>query len=174
MRIGAGTVTAQCAGAADFIDPPPCPVGKSKEAIETYPNIGMILPTMDYGEEQLKDLEATINATECDAVVIGTPVNLARIVDIRKPVTRAPPTWQRRATWTCRASRPTSPDSTGRPDPVAPLRPGGPGGEVRPTDRSCLHSPRSGGQSWNRSHRGDGVDPWLPTLGRWLPCDSTI
>jgi len=59
-----------------------------KETFETYPNIGTILPAMGYGEQQLKDLEATINATDCDAVVIGTPIDLARIVNIEKPATR--------------------------------------------------------------------------------------
>jgi len=88
MKIGAGTVAAQRAGAAEFVDPRPYLVGKLKETFATYPNIGTILPAMGYGDEQLKDLEATINATDCDAVVIGTPIDLARIVDIDKPVTR--------------------------------------------------------------------------------------
>lgn len=88
MKIGAGTVAAERAGAAEFVDPRPYLVGKLKETFETYPDIGTILPAMGYGEEQLKDLEATINATDCDAVVIGTPIDLARIIDIDKPATR--------------------------------------------------------------------------------------
>jgi len=88
MKIGAGTVAAERAGAAEFVDPRPFLVGKLKETFETYPNIGTILPAMGYGEQQLKDLEATINATDCDAVVIGTPIDLARIIDIDKPATR--------------------------------------------------------------------------------------
>jgi predicted GTPase len=88
MKIGAGTVAAERAGAAEFVDPRPFLVGKLKETFATYPDIGTILPAMGYGEEQLRDLEATINATECDAVVIGTPIDLARIVDIDKPATR--------------------------------------------------------------------------------------
>ncbi|MCK4800378.1 MAG: GTPase [Anaerolineales bacterium] len=88
MKIGAGTVAAQKFGAAEFVDPRPFTVGKLKETFEIYPEIGVLLPAMGYGEEQLKDLEATINATECDAVVIGTPIDLNRIIKIDKPNTR--------------------------------------------------------------------------------------
>ena len=88
MKIGAGVVAAKKHGAIEFIDPRPYLVGKLKETFETYPDIGTILPAMGYGEEQLRDLEATINATDCDAVVIGTPIDLARIVNIEKPSTR--------------------------------------------------------------------------------------
>jgi predicted GTPase len=88
MKIGAGVVAAQRAGAAGFVDPRPYLVGRLAETFEIYPGIGTILPAMGYGAEQLADLEATINATDCDAVVIGTPIDLARIVDIEKPATR--------------------------------------------------------------------------------------
>ena len=88
MKIGAGTVAAQKFGAAGFVDPRPYTVGKLKETFEKYPNIGVLLPAMGYGEQQLKDLETTINNTECDAVVIGTPIDLNRIIDIKKPSTR--------------------------------------------------------------------------------------
>ena len=88
MKIGAGVVAARKHGAVEFIDPRPYLVGKLKETFETYPEIGTILPAMGYGEEQLRDLEATINATDCDAVVIGTPIDLGRIVNIKKPTTR--------------------------------------------------------------------------------------
>ncbi len=88
MKIGAGVVAAAKYGATEFVDPRPYLVGKLKETFETYPNIGTILPAMGYGEEQLRDLEATINATDCDAVVIGTPIDLGRIVNIEKPNTR--------------------------------------------------------------------------------------
>ena len=88
MKIGAGVVAAAKYGATEFVDPRPYLVGKLKETFETYPNIGTILPAMGYGEEQLSDLEATINAVDCDAVVIGTPIDLGRIVDIEKPSTR--------------------------------------------------------------------------------------
>jgi predicted GTPase len=88
MKIGAAVVAATKYGATEFVDPRPFLVGKLKETFEIYPNIGTILPAMGYGEEQLRDLEATINATDCDAVVIGTPIDLARIVNIEKPNTR--------------------------------------------------------------------------------------
>ncbi len=88
MQFGAGMVAAQKFGAAGFVDPRPYTVGRLKETFETYPNIGVLLPAMGYGEQQLRDLEATINATECDAVVIGTPIDLSRIINIDKPSTR--------------------------------------------------------------------------------------
>ncbi|MDJ0497239.1 MAG: cyclic 2,3-diphosphoglycerate synthase [Acidimicrobiia bacterium] len=88
MKIGAGVVAARKYGATEFVDPRPYLVGKLRETFDTYPDIGTILPAMGYGEEQLRDLEATINTTDCDAVVVGTPIDLARIVNIRKPHTR--------------------------------------------------------------------------------------
>jgi predicted GTPase len=88
MTIGAGIVAAQKFGAAELIDPRPYTVGKLSETFEIYPDIGVLLPAMGYGDEQLRDLETTINSTECDAVVIGTPIDLGRIIDIKKPHTR--------------------------------------------------------------------------------------
>ena len=88
MKIGAGVVAARKFGAAGFVDPRPFTVGKLKETFEKYPDIGVLLPAMGYGEEQLKDLETTINNTECDTVVIGTPIDLNRIIKINKPSTR--------------------------------------------------------------------------------------
>ncbi len=88
MKIGAGVVAAERVGAAEIVDPRPHLVGKLKDTFETYPDIGAVLPAMGYGEEQMKDLEATINATDCDAVVIGTPIDLGRIAEIDKPHTR--------------------------------------------------------------------------------------
>jgi len=88
MKIGAGVVAARRNGAIELVDPRPFLVGRLRETFEMYPEIGTILPAMGYGEEQLRDLEATINATDCEAVVIATPIDLNRIVDIRKPNTR--------------------------------------------------------------------------------------
>jgi len=88
MKIGAGVVAAQKFGAAELVDPRPYTVGKLSETFKIYPNIGTLLPAMGYGEQQLKDLETTINNTECDGVVIGTPIDLNRIVKINKPNTR--------------------------------------------------------------------------------------
>ena len=88
MKIGAGVVAAQKFGAAGLVDPRPYTVGRLSETFAIYPKIGTVLPAMGYGEKQLKDLEATINSTECDAVVIGTPIDLNRIIKINKPNTR--------------------------------------------------------------------------------------
>ena len=88
MTIGAGTVAAQKFGAAGLVDPRPYTVGRLKETFDIYPEIGVLLPAMGYGKEQLKDLETTINNTECDGVVIGTPMDLNRIIKINKPTTR--------------------------------------------------------------------------------------
>ena len=88
MKIGAGVVAARKFGAAELVDPRPYTVGKLSETFEIYPEIGTLLPAMGYGEHQLKDLETTINNTDCDAVVIGTPIDLNRIIKIKKPSTR--------------------------------------------------------------------------------------
>lgn len=88
MKIGAGTVAAKMFGAAGLVDPRPYTVGKLKDTFATYPDIGVLLPAMGYGEQQLKDLETTINNTDCDAVIIGTPIDLSRVININKPYTR--------------------------------------------------------------------------------------
>jgi len=88
MKIGAGTIAARKFGASEEVDARPYLVGKLKETYAIYPNIGSILPAMGYGEQQLHDLEATINKTDCDTVIIGTPIDLNRIIKIKKPNTR--------------------------------------------------------------------------------------
>ncbi|NIP44574.1 MAG: GTPase [candidate division Zixibacteria bacterium] len=88
MQYGAGIVAAQKFGAIDFVDPRPYLKGTLKGTFEKYPNIGPLLPAMGYGDQQIKDLSATINATRCDSVVIATPIDLRRIIDIKKPSTR--------------------------------------------------------------------------------------
>ncbi len=88
MKLGAGTVAALKYGAAELIDPRPYAVGKLAETFEIYPNIGVLLPAMGYSQQQLDDLEATINSTDCDSVVIGTPIDLQREINIKKPSTR--------------------------------------------------------------------------------------
>jgi len=88
MKIGAAVVAARKFGAAGLVDPRPYLVGRLRDTFRTYPGIGTVLPAMGYGSRQLKDLEATINRTPCDAVVIGTPIDLNRIITIRKPSTR--------------------------------------------------------------------------------------
>ena len=85
MKMGAGTVAAMKYGAGELVDPRPYTVGKLKTTFETYPNIGILLPAMGYGAQQIKDLEKTINNVDCDTVVIGTPIDLQRFVKINKP-----------------------------------------------------------------------------------------
>jgi len=88
MKIGAGVVAAKKFGAAELVDPRPFTVGKLSETFRLYPNIGTLLPAMGYGDEQVKDLETTINNTPCDVVVIATPIDLSRIVKINKPTVK--------------------------------------------------------------------------------------
>ncbi len=88
MTFGAGVVAAMKMGAEELVDPRPWAVGRLAETFELYPEIGTLLPAMGYGDEQVADLERTINAVECDAVVIGTPIDLNRIVRIKKPTVR--------------------------------------------------------------------------------------
>jgi predicted GTPase len=88
MKIGAGVVAARKYGASELVDPRPFTVGKLSETFRLYPNIGTLLPAMGYGDQQLKDLETTINNTVCDSVIIATPIDLNRIIRIKKPNTR--------------------------------------------------------------------------------------
>lgn len=88
MKIGAGIVAAKKYGAAEIIDPRPYAVGKLAETYRIYPGIGTLLPAMGYGNEQVKDLQATIDAVPCDSVIIGTPIDLNRLVEIKQPNTR--------------------------------------------------------------------------------------
>lgn len=88
MKIGAGVVAARKYGASELVDPRPFTVGKLSETFKIYPNIGILLPAMGYGKEQIKDLEETIENCDCDSVVIGTPIDLSRIIKINKPATR--------------------------------------------------------------------------------------
>jgi predicted GTPase len=88
MKLGAGVVAARKYGAAALVDPRPFTVGKLTETFQIYPQIGTLLPAMGYGEQQLKDLETTINQSDCDSVIIGTPIDLNRLIHIKKPNTR--------------------------------------------------------------------------------------
>jgi len=88
MKIGAGIVAAYKYGASEIIDPRPYVVGKLAETFRIYPNIGHLLPAMGYGDQQVKDLETTINKTKCDSVIIATPIDLNRIIKIKQPNTR--------------------------------------------------------------------------------------
>ncbi|MEJ6949655.1 cyclic 2,3-diphosphoglycerate synthase [Natronospora cellulosivora (SeqCode)] len=88
MKLGAGTVAAERLEAKELVDPRPYTVGKLKETFEIYSDIGTLLPAMGYGKQQLNDLEETIKNTDCDAVIIGTPIDLSRVINIDKPYTR--------------------------------------------------------------------------------------
>jgi len=88
MKIGAGTVAAMKCGAAELVDPRPYTVGEISTTFQKYPNIGTLLPAMGYGDQQMKDLEKTIANTPCDAVVIGTPIDLPRFIKIKQPVVK--------------------------------------------------------------------------------------
>ena len=88
MRFGAGTVAALKYGAKEIVDPRPYTVGSITETFQKYPGIGTILPAMGYGGQQVKDLQATINRVPCDVVVIGTPIDLNRILTIERPTVR--------------------------------------------------------------------------------------
>ena len=88
MQFGAGTIAAKMFGARAIIDPRPYAVGSIAATYAKYPRTGTVLPAMGYGEEQVRDLEKTINAVPCDTVVIGTPIDLRRVLNIAKPSVR--------------------------------------------------------------------------------------
>ncbi|MEI6669920.1 MAG: cyclic 2,3-diphosphoglycerate synthase [Acidobacteriota bacterium] len=88
MKFGAGVVAADKFGAAEIVDPRRWTVGTITDTFKKYPNIGTLLPAMGYGAKQVKDLETTINKVPCDAVIIGTPIDLNRLITIRKPTVR--------------------------------------------------------------------------------------
>ena len=89
MSFGAGVVGARAAGAAEIVDPTPYAVGSLAETYAKYPNARGILPAMGYGDAQVRDLEATIEASDADAVVSGTPIDITRVLTVSKPLTRA-------------------------------------------------------------------------------------
>jgi len=88
MAFGAGVVAASKFGAAELVDPRPYTVGTITDTFIKYPDIGSLLPAMGYGDEQVKDLEETINNTDCDLVIIATPIDLRRLITIDKPSVR--------------------------------------------------------------------------------------
>ena len=88
MTYGAGMVAAEKFGAADVVDPRPFTVGSITETFEKYPDIGELLPAMGYGDQQMKDLEKTIENTKCEVVIIGTPIDLRRVINIKQPSVR--------------------------------------------------------------------------------------
>lgn len=88
MKYGAGVIAANQCGALELVDPRPFAKGSIAKTFDHYPDIGTVLPAMGYGDDQVRDLEETINSTDCDAVIIGTPIDLRRIINIKHPSTR--------------------------------------------------------------------------------------
>lgn len=88
MKYGAGIIAAQKFGAKEIVDPRPYAVGSIRETYQKYPAIGTLLPAMGYGKKQIKELEVTINSTDCDLVIVGTPIDLGRIIQINKKLIR--------------------------------------------------------------------------------------
>jgi predicted GTPase len=88
MEYGAGTIAARRLGASEIIDPRPYTVESITETYNRYPKIGRLLPAMGYGEQQVRDLQATVNRVDCDGIVIGTPINLGRLLSFNVPSTR--------------------------------------------------------------------------------------
>jgi predicted GTPase len=88
MKYGAGVLAAMRHGAAELVDPRPYTVDSLTRTFEKYPGIGVLLPAMGYGDDQVKDLETTIARTPCDLVLIATPIDLRRVLRIDKPALR--------------------------------------------------------------------------------------
>jgi len=88
MAYGAGFVAARRFGAGEIVDPRPYAVASIKATYEKYPDTGIILPAMGYGEDMMRDLEETINQADVDLVISGTPIDLTRIIKINKPIQR--------------------------------------------------------------------------------------
>jgi predicted GTPase len=87
MKYGAATIAAQKYGGI-IVEPRPYVVKSIKETFKKYPHIGVLLPAMGYSDEQIKDLQETINKVPCDLVLIGTPIDLAKLIKINKPSQR--------------------------------------------------------------------------------------
>jgi predicted GTPase len=85
VPFGAGVVAARQSGAAELVDPRPWAVGEIADTFEKYPSIGPLLPAMGYGDAQIRDLEATVNAVDCDLVIVATPIDLTKLLRIDKP-----------------------------------------------------------------------------------------
>jgi len=88
MPFGAGVLAATTSGAGELVDPRPYAVGEIAETYRKYPDIGDLLPAMGYGDDQIRDLEETVNAVDCDLVIVGTPIDLTRLIEIDQPSMR--------------------------------------------------------------------------------------
>jgi predicted GTPase len=88
MTFGAAVLAANQNGAASLVDPRPFAVGSIAQTFEDYPNVGTLLPAMGYGREQMDDLRETISRSDADLVLIGTPIDLRRLIELDKPALR--------------------------------------------------------------------------------------
>jgi len=88
MLYGAATILAKRLGASELVDPRPYAVGSIKEAYKKYPHLGAVLPALGYDEKQIAELNETVSRTPCDIIVIGTPVDLRKLMKINKPTVR--------------------------------------------------------------------------------------
>lgn len=88
MKYGAGMIAAQRFGASEIVDPRPYTVASITATYQKYPKIGPLLPAMGYGEKQVADLQETVNRVDCDGIVIGTPIDLTRLLSFKVPTTR--------------------------------------------------------------------------------------
>jgi len=88
MKEGAGAVAARRFGAKELVDPKPYAVGSIKATYEKYPHLGKVLPAMGYGEKQVQELKDTIQRIDFDTLLIGTPIDLRRVMEIKKPAVR--------------------------------------------------------------------------------------
>src|SRR3954463_875848 len=88
MTYGAAVLAAKEHGAASLVDPRPFAVGSIAQTFEDYPNVGTLLPAMGYGREQMEDLRETIARSDADLVLIGTPIDLRRLIELDKPALR--------------------------------------------------------------------------------------
>ena len=88
MTYGAAVLAAKANGAAELVDPRPFAVGSIAKTFEEYPHVGALLPAMGYGREQMEELRETIARSDADLVLIGTPIDLRRMIDLDKPALR--------------------------------------------------------------------------------------
>ncbi|NMA32054.1 MAG: GTPase, partial [Candidatus Methanofastidiosa archaeon] len=88
MSFGAGTVAANKFKAKEIIDPRPWAIGTIKEVFDTFQQLGNVLPAMGYNKEQIEELETTINNIPCDSVIVGTPIDIGKLMNINKPLVR--------------------------------------------------------------------------------------
>jgi predicted GTPase len=88
MTYGAAVLAAKQHGASELVDPRPFAVGSIAETFEQYPNVGTLLPAMGYGRKQMEDLRETIERSDADLVLIGTPIDLRRLIELDKPALR--------------------------------------------------------------------------------------